>query len=168
MGQLVRDEEILEELRGHWPLESDDILQKARWESVLEQVMREYPDLREIPGKKGVSHYFSVLSLSETYAGILVMKSENPLWLIAGVVRENSRIYPRPVPVDSFREPPFELTGEEIEECLVIMGEQQDYQDIAQTVTSVGTRFLYSTQHLEPDYALTLAEWLDIGQFDNP
>jgi len=164
MGQLVRAEEIPGELRGHSPLQSDDIC----WETVLGQVIAENPDLREIPGKSGISHYFSVLSLSETYAGILVMKSESPLWMIAEVVRENSRIYPRPVPVDSFREPPFELTREEIAECLVTMGEQREYQDIAQTVTSVGTPFLYSTQHLEPDHALILAEWLDVGHVNNP
>ncbi|MBM3299678.1 MAG: hypothetical protein FJY85_06970, partial [Deltaproteobacteria bacterium] len=119
-------------------------------------------------GRNGIPYYYSVQSLSETYAGILMRKSENPLWLIAEVVRANSQLYPRPVPLDSFHELPFGLTPEEIAECLAIMGQQKEYQDIAQTITSIGTLFLYSTQHLEPDHASTLAEWLDVGQVNNP
>ena len=48
------------------------------------------------------------------------------------------------------------------------MREQKEYQDIAQTVTSVGTQFLYSTDYLDPDHTFTLAEWLDVGQLNNP
>jgi hypothetical protein len=167
-GELVQAEEILAELRGQRLLESEDIGPKTHWETFLEQVLKENPDVRKITGRNGIPYYFSVQSLSETYAEILVRKSENPLWLIAEVVRENSRLYPRPVPVDSFLELPFKLTREEIAECLVTMGEQKEYQDIAQTITSIGTLFLYSTQHLEPDHAFTLAEWLDVGQVNNP
>lgn len=42
------------------------------------------------------------------------------------------------------------------------------YHDIAQTMTYAGNSFLYSTMHLDPDYAATLAEWIDVGQYDNP
>ena len=48
------------------------------------------------------------------------------------------------------------------------MGAQGEYEDIARTTTSVGTVYLYSRRHLEPDYAFTLAEWLDVGQVNNP
>jgi hypothetical protein len=48
------------------------------------------------------------------------------------------------------------------------MAQQKEYEDIAQTITSVGTQFLYSTKHLDPDHAFTLAEWLDVGQVNNP
>lgn len=166
-AQLVSADEILSELGGE-PLESEAIGPSTHWEGILEQVLRENPDIRMIAGKDGMPHYFSVLSLSETYAGILVRKSENLISMVAEVVRENSRLYPRPVLMDSFREPPFELTPEEIAECLATMETQGEYEDIEQTVTSVGTIFLFSTQHLEPDYAVTLAEWLDVGQVENP
>jgi hypothetical protein len=104
--------------------------------------------------------------LSETYAGILVRKEENSL--LAEVVRENSATYPRPVPLSIFREPPFDLTQEAILDCLAGMGKPGDYQDIAQTTTSIGTVFLYSNLHLDPIYASTLAEWIDVGQANNP
>jgi len=45
---------------------------------------------------------------------------------------------------------------------------QEEYQDIAQTTTSIGTIFLYSTRHLDPGHASMLAEWFDVGQFNNP
>jgi hypothetical protein len=118
--------------------------------------------------RNGIAYYHSVQSLSETYAGMLVWKSENPLWMIAEVVRTNSKLYPRPVSLDSFQKPPFGLTREEIVECLDTMAYHKEYQDIAQTITSAGTQFLFSTDHLDPDHALTLAEWLDVGQVNNP
>lgn len=167
-GQLVRAEEIVDELREQGSLAPEDVEQKAHLETMLKQVLKENRDLKAISGRNGIPYYYSVQSLSETYAGILVRKSENPLWLIAEIVRENSRLYPRPVPTDSFREQPFGLTGEEIKECLATMGEQEEYQDIAQTITSVGTQFLYSTHYLDQDHAITLAEWLDVGQINNP
>jgi hypothetical protein len=167
-GQFVRAEEIEDELREQGFLTPEDVEQKAHLETLLKEVLKENRDLKAISGSNGIPCYYSDLSLSETYAGILVRKSENPLWLIAEVVRENSRLYPRPVPTDSFRGQPFGLTGEEIEECLATMGEQKEYQDIAQTITSVGTQFLYSTHYLDPDHAVTLAEWLDVGQINNP
>jgi hypothetical protein len=167
-GRLLRAEEILTQLKGQGIFESEAIEPKTHLETLLKHVLQENRDLREISGRNGIAYYHSVQSLSETYAGILVWKSEDPLWLIAEVVRTNSQLYPRPVSLDSLREPPFGLTREEIAECLAFMGEHREYQDIAQTVTSIGTPFLYSTQHLDPDHASTLAEWLDVGQVNNP
>jgi len=168
MGRLLTAEEILTELEGQGILESEGIEQKTYRETQLRSVLQENRDLRKISGPDGIAYYYSVQNLSETYAEILVWKLENPLRLIAEVVRKNSRLYPRPVSMDSFREPPFGLTGEEMAECLTIMEKQREYQDIAQTVTSIGTLFLYSTEHLDPDHAFTLAEWLDVGQVNNP
>lgn len=167
-AQLVRADEILVELRGRGLLDSANIGLNTHWEDILEQVMRENPDIKTISGTGGIPHYFSVLSLSETYAGILVRKSEDPLLLVAEIVRENSRIYPRPVAMDGFREQPFNLSRKEIDECLAAMRGRQEYRDIARTITSIGTPFLYSTQHLEPDHASVLAEWLDVGQVGSP
>ncbi len=166
-GPLVQLEELLTELAGQGLLNSEVAAdQRSNFEGVLRQVVIENEDIREISGRNRIPHYYSSLSLSETYAGILVRKKENSL--IAEIVRENSAIYPRPVPLNIFREPPFDLTEEEILDCLEKMGKQGEYQDIAQTTTSIGTVFLYSNQHLDPVYASTLAEWFDVGQVNNP
>lgn len=167
-AQLVSAEEIRAVLRGEPFLESEDVGPKTHRRGIPEQVLNEYPDIKMISGKDGIPYYFSVLSLSESYAAILIRKSEDPLLMIAEVVRENSRLYPRPVPVDGFRELPFQLTLEEIGECLMAMSAREEYGDITRTVTSVGSLFLFSTRHLEPDHAVALAEWLEVGQIDSP
>ncbi len=136
--------------------------------AILGEAVQENTDLREISAETGIAYYYSTQSLSETYARILVSKEEGPFSVIAQVVRENSKIYPRPLPLDIFNGPPFDLGQEEILDCLERMAEQSEYQDIARTTTSVGTIFLYSRRYLEQDYALTLAEWLDVGQVNNP
>jgi hypothetical protein len=88
--------------------------------------------------------------------------------LIAEIVRENSAIYPRPVPIDMFKHLPFDLRLEEIQAYLAQMAKRDDYRDIKQTTSSIGTVFLYSTLHLDPGYASMLAEWVDVGQANNP
>lgn len=166
--RLTQSDEILTELKERGLLKSPDLDDAADFDGVVGQVVRDNRDITEIRDRNGISFYYSDRSLSETYAGILLWKSDDPLWLMAQVVRDNSRRYPRPVPVASFQEPPFGLTGEEIAECLRVMGNREEYQDVARTVTSVGTQFLYSTEHLDPDHAFMLAEWLDVGQVNSP
>jgi hypothetical protein len=74
----------------------------------------------------------------------------------------------RPISLDIFQGPPFGLTHEQIQACLEQMTGQAGYGDIAQIRTSVGTVFLYSASYLDPAHASMLAEWLDVGQFNNP
>lgn len=167
-GQLVQCEEILVEFKGQGLLESDVDDDDSLVQSAIRAAIVENDDLKEISGLNAVPYYYSSQSLSATYAGILLHKEEGDPELITHVVRENSAIYPRPVPLDIFGESPFDLTQEEILECLDKMAENKAYQDIARTTTSIGTVFLYSNRHLEPDYASVLAEWLDVGQMNNP
>lgn len=167
-GQLIPFEEIWTELVrvGHVTQDASD--EMTDFKAILGGVIQENADLKEISTENGTAYYYSTRSLSETYAGILISKQEGSLRVIARVVRDNSKIYPRPVPLDLFTMSPFDLTQEELLDCLARINEQEEYKDIARTTTSVGTVFLYSSRHLEPDYAFTLAEWLDVGQVNNP
>jgi hypothetical protein len=166
-GQLVKFEELLTDSAVQGLSDSDVAAhQRSHFEGVLRQVILENDDIKEISSRNRIPHYYSSRSLSGTYAGILVRKEEKSL--IAEIVRENSAIYPRPVALNIFRESPFDLTQEEILDLLGEIGKQGEYQDIARTTTSIGTVFLYSNQHLDPNYASTLAEWLDVGQVNNP
>jgi hypothetical protein len=167
-GQLAQPKEILAELIGQCLLKSEDGDEWSHFETVLKEAVDKNEDIKEISGSDGIPRYYSTLSLSETYVRILTQKKENPISLMAEIVRENSSIYPRPVPLNIFKESPFDFTQDELLGCLKKMAEQREYRDIAQTITSIGTIFLYSTQHLEPDYASSLAEWLEVGQVSNP
>jgi hypothetical protein len=131
-------------------------------------VMAENQDLKEIRAKSGTSFYYSSMFMSDNYATLLLHKKEGPGALIADTVREDSDRYPRPTPLDVFKEPPFDLSQEEILSCLQEMSNREEYQDISRVSTSIGHVFLYSSRYLDPDYALMLAEWIDVGQFENP
>jgi hypothetical protein len=168
-GHFVLTEEVLSELLNKGFLDSEkEGGPFAEASSILEETLRKNEDLRERKGKDGLSRYYSSLAMSEAYATLLIRKEEDFLLMMADVIRENSAIYPRPVPLDIFMEPPFDLAREKILDCLKKMGEQVEYGDIAQTTTSIGTIFLYSSRHLDPDHASMLAEWLDVGQVQNP
>jgi hypothetical protein len=106
--------------------------------------------------------------MTHAYAVMLLRKQGDPIRLIAEVIRENSAAYPRPVPVDIFTHPPFGLTREQVLDCLKRMATEEGYRDIASTTTSASTTYLYSMLHLESDHASMLAEWFDVGQFENP
>ena len=166
-GQLVTAEDLYREfLRMGLLTEKENPLPEL--EALLKETVKQNEEVKEILDGKGLSHYYSVQSMAETYARILIQREGDPLLLMAEVIRENSRRYPRPVPLTIFEESPFELTPEQILFCLKKMAGEEDYQDIEQTTTSIGTVFLYSRQHLEPDHAAMLAEWLDVGQSNNP
>jgi hypothetical protein len=168
MGQLALPNEILEELTGRGLLKFKGDQQEFQMETILKQTVEENKDVKDISEPERVSCYYSTKTMTETFARILIKRRADPLLLMAEIVRENSAIYPRPVPLDLFKESPFDLGQEEISECLKKMSEQGEYQDISQTATSIGTIFLYSKRHLDSGYAAMLAEWLDVGQANNP
>ena len=136
--------------------------------NILRKVVGENEDLHELAAEDGSRSYYSSHFMTEAYAGILLQKQGNRLRLIAGIVRQNSAAYPRPVPLDLFTQPPFDLTLQEVLNGLEGMSVQDEYGDIEPTTTSTSRVFLYSTLHLDPEYASMLAEWLDVGQSNNP
>jgi hypothetical protein len=139
-----------------------------RFQLLLEKTLDEHGDLREIPGKEAEPRYYSSVYMSDSYVQLLLRKEGDPLSMIAETVRENSLVYPRPLPLTTFKNSPFDLTEEEVRACLRQMADREEYGDIQQATTSIGTVFVYSTLHLDRDYAAMLAEWLDVGQFNNP
>jgi len=165
-GQIIAPEEIGARLIEVGFLISGE--EQLSLFEVIRQAMEEHGDLKEIEGKDGVPQYYSSIYMGDKYVKILIQKGEDPLLMIAEIVRENSKIYPRPIPIDIFKESPFEFSEKVLLHFLKEMDGQEEYQDIARTTTSIGTVYLYSTHHLEPDYASTLAEWLDVGKANNP
>lgn len=166
--ELVTSREIFEALGNQGILKPASGEQLQGFEAVLKGAINDNGDLKEVSDGKGKFRYYSAQSMAEPYAKILSRKGGNPVLLMAEVIRENSQRYPRPVPLELFDGPPFDLTPEEILSCLKEMAEGKDYQDIAQTTSSIGTVFLFSKLHLEPDYASMLAEWIDVGQSKSP
>ena len=166
VGVLVSAEELI------LAVEAEDAAKRQKGEGLckpwLDRVMEENRDLQSMCSKSGAWFYYSSLFMSEPYARILVHKQEGAAGLIATTVREDSDRYPRPTPLDVFKEAPFDLSQEELVSCLEEMSNREKFQDIGQVSTSMGHVFLYSSKVLDRDYALMLAEWADVGQFENP
>jgi hypothetical protein len=135
---------------------------------ILEAARAKFDDLTPADESAAARRFYSTRFMTAAYAGLLLRTEGAPLPLIAETVRENSSLYPRPLPLGAFQQPPFALTREEILECLARMESREAYRDIARTRTSAGNEYLYSTVHLDPDYAASLAEWIDVGQYENP
>ena len=166
-GHLVSHDEVL----GH--LAELDTAEDASGEGpeaaevAIKNACADHNDLRRVCDPGGKTCYYSTLFMTDAYAGLLVKTQGDRLALIAGIVRENSAIYPRPTPLDLFTQPPFDLSRDQVLDHLREMGHLAGFGDIQQTTTSEGNTFLYSTTHLETDHAAMLAEWLDVGQYEN-
>jgi hypothetical protein len=167
-GRLVSTEELLLTVEAQDAAKPEAAEAPARAESWLIDMMEKNKDLKAICAKSGASFCYSSLFMSEPYARILLRKKEGAADLIANTVREDSDRYPRPTPLDIFKEAPFDLNQEELFSCLEGMSNREEFQDIGQVSTSMGHVFLYSSRYLDRDYALMLAEWIDVGQFENP
>jgi hypothetical protein len=165
-GRLVSEQELRRQVIEQGQDSSVD------WDrdfgAMLEAALQSHDDLQELTADDGTRFYYSSQDMSRTYALMLMQIQGDPARLIAGVVRENSASYPRPVSLDIFINQPFSFTHEEVLACLDRMTRDAEYGDIASTTTSASALYLYSTLHLEPDHASMLAEWIDVGQFENP
>lgn len=167
-GQLIAESEILCRLpeQHRLPSPGEDPVEEAG--RILEEGLEGNEDLHGLIDSDGTRRFYSSHFMTEAYARILLRKKGNPLRFIAETVRENSAAYPRPVPMDLFTQPPFGFTEQEVLNFLERMATEEEYFDIVATTTSASRIFLYSTIYLEADYASMLAEWIDVGQLENP
>ena len=167
-GQLISESEILRRMADQHLLSSHAANSLEEVGNILKKVVGGSEDLNELAARDGSCRYYSSHFMSGAYAMILLHKRSDHLRLIAESVRQSSAVYPRPTPLDTFTQPPFDLTHQEVLSYLERMAAEEEYRDIVSTTTSTSRVFLYSNLHLEPEHALMLAEWLDVGQFDNP
>ena len=167
-GQLISESDILRQVAEQHLITSHTAYSAEEAGNILKKIVEEIEDLCELAAQDGSRRYYSSNFMTQAYAMILLQKQGDHVRLIAEIVRQNSEVYPRPVPLDFFTQPPFDFTGQEIQNCLQRMTAEEEYRDIVPTTTSASGVFLYSTLHLEPEYASMLAEWLDVGQLNNP
>jgi hypothetical protein len=167
-GLFAGEEDVREEIAalGLLPITQEE--GPAALVEILALALERNPDLTVVGDRAGGRRYYSSQFMTGAYAGLLLRCSGDPLPFIAATVRENSALYPRPLPLGAFERRPFAMPREQLLRCLEQMAAREGYRDIARTRTSAGNEFLYSTTHLDPDYAAVLAEWIDVGQYDNP
>jgi len=156
-ARLIAAEEVLEQLLARGFGECLGTGTETDPGQRVTAVLSGLPEIASLASLSGRTMYHDPALLSRTYARILDRK-DVPAMLMAEVIRSNSRDYPRPVLVELFEAPPFDLAPAVIEAALKTMAAGEEYRDISFTTTSLGTVYLFSSLHLERSYAAFLAE----------
>jgi len=119
--------------------------------------------------RKAELWYFSSRSMTDAYALHLARSEEgDKALLIAETVRDESKIYPRPTDPRCFSDPPFRIGTGELEAALAEIRQRPDTTDICFCTASNGAVYLYSRDFLGERLAESLAEWIEVGQKENP
>lgn len=167
-GELLPSSAIEAEIAARTAPAGVSEAEPPRAAALIQEALRAHDDLRVMTDDSGGAWYFSEMFMTGAYARVLLLKTEGPHKMVAEVIREHSRLYPRAVPAALFQCSPFNLSGEEVARTLEEMKGKPAYRDIALLTTSIGNLFAYSTDHLDANHAAMLAEWADVGQADNP
>lgn len=159
--KLSNAEDLLEE---PFSLEVDEVL------TVIDELKEreEFKDIYSIKGEK-VIYLFSDKYISNNYAKMMILVEEKDLLkLVAETVRFDSKAYPRPTDSKLFSYNPFKLSEEEFNEALNQLKTKPQYSDIKETRASNNALYLYSDTFLSKPHADSLAEWIAVGQDQNP
>lgn len=98
--------------------------------------------------------------MTDAYAHWAFLAAEdNQVTTFVDCVREDSRVYPRPLAASSLTNEPFNLSDEDVARTWDIVRESGEYPDIGQTIASNGDVYYFSTDYLSEPYAASLAEW---------
>jgi hypothetical protein len=111
----------------------------------------------------------SELSMSRAFAAAAARAGCRDIcWAIAQTVRNDSQTYPRPTPLSAFGESPFFFSKDLLDRAMQDILDDPQYADIRSIRSSDGSIFLFSSAHLDPARAESLAEWLAVGHVRNP
>lgn len=162
---LFEGELKLQDLKEETPEETEEETREITpeyFDQVLQEVLNGDFQVHEFTSWDNKRYFHFVPLLSCSYARLMSAQN-NPYELVVDTVRENSRIYPRPLGVYTFEYPPFNLSPAVIKDILDRLSEDENTQDIRVAVTSTNSPYLYSNKYLEDAYADFLAEEMDKG-----
>ncbi len=118
-----------------------------------------FGDIQSLVAATGAVYLYSKLYVTENYARILALVEANdPCFTIAEMVREESKIYPRPTDIELFKQKVFKIDREELDTHIARTMER--YPDIKRIDTSTGVIYLFSTLHLDETMANAMAQGL--------
>ena len=150
----------LVQLEGEWALVPDDDAEPVQFEI----------DSSNIVALVGRYSYYlydrTLMTDSFAHWSFLAAEGDDAL-TFADCVREESRTYPRPMPIESLENDPFRFSEERILRIWDHVRASGEYPDIEQVVASNGDIFFYSTRYLTPEYAASLAEWAAVERLRN-
>ena len=113
-------------------------------------------------------YLYDASAMTKSYAHwAFLAKEDNPVVTFAECVREDSRVYPRPYRADNLKNPPFNMSAQDIEETWEAVSTLESYADIQRTSASNGDVYFFSTKHLSPAHAHALAEYASVDRKRN-
>jgi hypothetical protein len=146
-----------------WGGTEDEFLKSIRTDAVLG-----FEDIALIRDF-GRAYLYSERHMTGQYAEAAARaQCEDVRHVIAETVRADSVTYPRPTSVEAFTEPPFLLSRKALTAVIDGISGDPKYADIRPLRASDGSLFLFSSDHLDPAYAESLAEWIAVGSLKNP
>lgn len=139
------------------------------WDEALTLIDRDaVADLRPLRSSSGLCLY-SARFMTDAYARWLFLAREgDDAATFASCVREESRLYPRPMKAVSLDREPFYLSEARLAKLHEVMRESKDYADISRTEASNGDVYYFSAEYLSDGYAKSLAEWYSVECWDSP
>jgi len=140
---------------------------EALWEAIAADP--ELADIVRTPDERtGEESLHCEKYLSVPYARLLLRSQANdPAFMIAQTVRDNSEIYPRPTSVAFFEFEPFSLELAEVFAHLTVMASLEEYADVKRVTVSNGMVYLYSDRFLTEPVARNMAQWDEVDKYLN-
>ncbi len=129
-----------------------------------------YFDLGTVTGPRGDAFLHSGLFLGGDDARLLAREgAADPCATVAELVREASRLHPRPTRCRPFWARLFGVAPEALDGIVEELQRRPECADIARLVhPATGAVYLYSTWYLDEARAFAIADWEEVGRVENP
>jgi hypothetical protein len=123
----------------------------------------------ELIREDGRAYLYSERHMTRPYAEAAARAGcKDVCYAIAQTVRGDSRTYPRPTELAVFCEAPFLFSEDMLDQAVKEILRDPQYADIRVVRSSDGSKFLFSSSHMDPVHAESLAEWIAVGHLRNP
>lgn len=129
-----------------------------------------YADIKPVTSPNGEVYYHSDRHMSGYYAVVLGrVAARDPVATVASMVRDESRIYPRPTCIEFFTEPMFGIPARDLKAVFDELVRRPEYGDIKLMVhPETGAVYAYSSKYLGGDTAFKKMHWVEVVKPANP
>lgn len=143
----------LAQLEGEWVLvPTDEVPEPERLEVKTDHIAA-------LVGARSYYLYDRSLMTDAFARWAFLAAEDDPVVTFAECVREDSRVYPRPLSLESLGNEPFKMTADQVEQAYLNARSAGGYEDIERVEASNGDVYFFSAEHLSRDLAFSLAEW---------
>lgn len=133
--------------------------------SILNEMQAQdcFGDIKSVSACSGALYLYCDRHITEKYAVLLARTAVNDTCTtIAHTVREESRIYPRPINVTAFTSRVFGIPPASLQPCIMRVLNHPEFSDIRKLVhPETEAVYLYSNQYMCEDQAFSIMKWME-------